>query len=111
MTGKFSRILLCVKAHHTEAAARQLAPHLAAGGYVASFQNGLNEFVIGEVLGLANVVGAFINFGADYLEPGRILFGGRGACVLGELDGAATPRLTALHALLTDFEPAAIMTR
>ena len=110
VTGRFSRILLCVKAHHTEAAARQIAPHLADGGYVASFQNGLNEFVIGRAVGLANVVGAFINFGADYLAPGRILFGGRGACVLGELDGAMTPRLAALHAVLTDFEPDAIMT-
>ena len=110
VTGRFNRILLCVKAHHTDAAARQLAPHLAEGGYVASFQNGLNEFVIGRVLGLPNVIGAFINFGADYLEPGRILFGGRGACVLGELDGAITPRLMALHAVLTTFEPGAIMT-
>ena len=110
VTGQFSRILLCVKAHHTEAAARQLAPHLARGGYVASFQNGLNEFVIGSAVGLPNVVGAFINFGADYLEPGRILFGGRGACVVGELDGAITPRLMALHAVLTAFEPDAITT-
>ncbi len=110
VSGRFNRILLCVKAHHTEIAAQQLAPHLAEGGYVASFQNGLNEFVIGRVIGLPNVIGAFINFGADYLEPGRILFGGRGACVLGELDGAATPRLAALHTLLTAFEPAAVMT-
>ncbi len=109
--GRFGRILLCVKAHHTEAAARQLAPHLAEGGYVASFQNGLNEFVIGRAVGLSNVVGAFINFGADYIAPGRILFGGRGACVLGELDGSSTPRVTALHALLkSDFEPGAIVT-
>jgi 2-dehydropantoate 2-reductase len=108
--GQFGRILLCVKAHHTEAAARQLAPHLAKGGYVASFQNGLNEYVIGRVVGLANVIGAFINFGADYLEPGRILYGGRGACVLGELDGTATPRLAALHATLTGFDPLAITT-
>ena len=47
-------------------------PHLAEGGYVASFQNGLNEFVIGEVVGIENVIGAFINFGADYMAPGRI---------------------------------------
>lgn len=108
--GTFSRILLCVKAHHTEGAARQLASHLAPGGYVASLQNGLNEFVIGEVVGLANVVGAFINFGADYLEPGRILFGGRGAVVLGELDGRTTPRVTALLGLLRAFAPDAIVT-
>jgi 2-dehydropantoate 2-reductase len=110
VTGRFSRILLCVKAHHTEAASRALAPHLAADGYVASFQNGLNEFVIGGVLGIENVIGAFINFGADYMAPGRILYGGRGACVLGEVDGRRSVRVEALHRLLTAFEPEAIVT-
>ncbi len=108
--GWFSRIFLCVKAHHTEAAAQALKPHLAEDGSVASFQNGLNEFVIGAVIGIERVIGAFINFGADYLAPGRILYGGRGACVLGELDGRQTPRLEALHRLLLAFEPGAIMT-
>ena len=108
--GRFSRIFLCVKAHHTEAAARALQPHLAEGGYVASFQNGLNEFVIGEATGIERVIGAFINFGADYMAPGRILYGGRGACVLGELNGQQTPRLEALHRLLLKFEPGAVMT-
>ncbi len=110
VSGRFARILLCVKAHHTEAASRALAPHLAAGAYVASFQNGLNEFVIGSVVGLEAVIGAFINFGADYIAPGRILYGGRGACVLGELDGRRSARVEALHRLLTAFEPEAIVT-
>ena len=108
--GRFGRILLCVKAHHTEAATRALLPHLAEGGYVASFQNGLNEYVIGGVAGLENVLGAFINFGADYLAPGRILYGGRGACVLGEMDGRRSDRVEALHRLLLPFEPNAIVT-
>jgi 2-dehydropantoate 2-reductase len=108
--GRFSRILLCVKAHHTETATRELLPHLAEGGYVASFQNGLNEFVIGEAIGIERVIGAFINFGADYMAPGRVLYGGRGACVLGELDGRQSARLQALHRLLRLFEPGATMT-
>lgn len=108
--GTYDRILLCVKAQHTAAATAQLAPHLAAGGYVASFQNGLNEYVIAETVGMARVVGAFLNFGADYLGPGRITYSGRGAVVLGELDGATTPRLTELHALMRKFEPDAIAT-
>ncbi|MCB8882570.1 2-dehydropantoate 2-reductase [Acidisoma cellulosilytica] len=110
VVGRFSCILLCVKAHHTEAASLALLPHLAEGGYVASFQNGLNEFVIGDVIGISQVIGAFINFGADYLSPGLILYGGRGACVLGEIDGSRTPRVEALHHLLTLFEPGAIVT-
>ena len=38
------------------------------------------------------------------------MFGNRGAVVLGELDGAMTKRLAALHAVMRDFEPDAITT-
>ena len=110
VTGQFDRIILAVKAHHTEAATLTLKPHLAPGGYVASFQNGLNELVIADVVGPANVVGAFVNFGADYLAPGRILYGNRGACVVGEVDGAISQRVTALRDQLATFEPDAIVT-
>jgi len=68
LKGKFDRIFLCVKAHHTEAAAKALLPHVADDGYVVSAQNGLNETVISEVIGEHRVIGCFVNFGADYLE-------------------------------------------
>jgi 2-dehydropantoate 2-reductase len=110
LTGRFKRTLLCVKAQHTEDAARALLPFLAEDGYVVSAQNGLNELVIAKIVGRERTIGAFVNFGADYLEPGRILYGGHGAVVLGELDGKTTPRLAALHRLIKDFEPAAIIT-
>ena len=110
VTGTFGRVLLCVKAHHTPAAMAMLAPHLAPDGYVASFQNGLNELVIAECIGRARTIGAFVNFGADYLEPGVVHFGGRGAFVLGELDGKLTPRLRDLHRLAQVFEPKAELT-
>jgi 2-dehydropantoate 2-reductase len=110
LTGRFTRVLLCVKAQHTEGAARALKPFLAEDGYVVSAQNGLNELTIAGIVGRERTIGAFVNFGADYLEPGRILYGGHGAVVLGELDGKTTPRLTALHRLIKDFEPKAIVT-
>jgi len=109
--GTYRRVFLCVKTHDTEAACRQLLPYLAPDGYVLSLQNGLCERVIAEVCGAQRSMGAFVNFGADWLEPGRILYGNRGAVVVGELDGAATPRVGALHALLRDsFEPDAVLT-
>ena len=108
--GRFERIFLCVKAHHTGDAARALAPHLADDGYVLSLQNGLNELTIAEIVGKPRTVGAFVNFGADYLEPGVVTYGGRGACLLGELDGRTTPRLGALLALMKDFDRDAIIT-
>jgi 2-dehydropantoate 2-reductase len=110
LTGRFKRTLLCVKAQHTDGAARALKPFLAEDGYVVSAQNGLNELTIAGIVGRERTIGAFVNFGADYLEPGRILYGGHGAVVLGELDGKTTPRLTALHRLIKDFEPEAIVT-
>jgi len=99
-----------VKAQHTEAATRALKPHLAADGFVLSAQNGLNELTIARIVGQRRTMGCFVNFGADYLEPGRILHGGRGAVVVGELDGVRTKRLEAMHRLLQDFEPAAVLT-
>lgn len=110
VVGAWSTILLCVKAHHTDAALDGLLPHLAPDGYIASLQNGLNEREIAQRAGLHRTVGAFINFGADVLEPGRIHFGGRGAVVVGELEGGRTERLERLHALLRLFDDGAVMT-
>lgn len=110
VTGIWDKVYLCVKAQHTEDAARALAPHLAPGGYVVSLQNGLCEDIIAGVIGRERVIGAFINFGADWQAPGEILFANHGAVVLGELDGRITERLTALHALLLGFAPHAIVT-
>lgn len=89
-------VLLCVKAMHTEAALAPIAPLLGPESFVVSLQNGLNERVIAEKIGVERTVGAFVNFGADYLAPGRIMYGGTGALYLGELDGSTTPRLRRL---------------
>jgi len=110
LTGSWQRIFLAVKAQHTEAATRTLTAHLAQDGYVLSLQNGLNEPIIQRIIGRDRTIGAFINFGADWIAPGEILFGNRGAVMLGELDGRITPRLEVLHALMRDFEPDAITT-
>jgi 2-dehydropantoate 2-reductase len=108
--GSYERIVLAVKAQHTDAAVRALAPHLKPGGFVLSAQNGLNELAIAKVVGPERTMGCFVNFGADWLEPGRILFGNRGAVVVGEIDGRTRPRTEAMHAILKRFEPNAIMT-
>jgi 2-dehydropantoate 2-reductase len=110
LAGTWRRIFLAVKAQHTEAATRALTPHLAQDGFVLSLQNGLNELIIQRIVGRDRTIGAFVNFGADWLAPGEIIFGNRGAVVLGELDGVITPRLAALHTVMRDFEPDAITT-
>ena len=110
LEGTFDRIVLAVKAHATPTALDALVPHLAGDGFVLSAQNGLNERTIAARVGPERTVGAFVNFGADWQAPGRILYGNRGAVVVGELDGAVRPRTRELHALLALFEPDAVLT-
>jgi 2-dehydropantoate 2-reductase len=108
--GTYERIFLCVKGHHTDGAAKALAPHLAENGYVVSAQNGLNEPVIGRIVGDHRVVGCFVNFGADYLEPGVINYGGRAAVVVGEIDGKTNERIQTIHTMMRQFDENAILT-
>ena len=110
LTGDFDRVFLCVKALHTADAIRTLAPHLAADGYVVSAQNGLNETVIAQTVGADRTIGCFVNFGADYLSPGVVHYSGRGAVVVGELDGADTARIRDLYALMLTFDDRAVLT-
>lgn len=105
LQGRWKRIFLAVKAHHTVQATTQLLPFLAEDGYVLSLQNGLCEPMIAEIVGVHRTIGAFINFYADWQAPGQIHYSNRGAAVIGELDGAMTPRLAALHNDLRHFEP------
>ena len=110
VTGTWDMVFLAVKAQHTEAATRALLPHLSQDGYVLSLQNGLCETIIAPITGRDRVVGAFINYSTDWIGPGEVMFGSRGAVVLGELHGRITPRLLELHALMSEFEPGAITT-
>jgi 2-dehydropantoate 2-reductase len=110
LTGRFSRIVLAVKAHHTVAAVTALQPHLTDDGFVVSAQNGLNERVIAQHLGERRCMGAFVNFGADLSAPGRVLFGNRGAVVIGELDGQQHARTEATLELFRLFDADALLT-
>lgn len=111
LEGTWDTVLLCVKAQASMMACLSLARHLTPEGYVVSLQNGLCERVISAIVGQGRTVGACINFGADMTEPGTVMYGRRGAFVLGELDGTVTPRVQAVHAMVRDaFEPGAVLT-
>ncbi|HSD02620.1 MAG TPA: amidase family protein [Gaiellales bacterium] len=104
LPGELHDVLLAVKAHHTGAAMRTIAPRLAADGYVVSLQNGMNEPEIAAAVGAKRVVGAFVNFGADVVGPGRILRGNRATFKIGELDGSDSERVRRLAADIADAE-------
>ncbi len=96
-------VLLAVKSHHTAEALGEITPRLAPTGIIVSLQNGLSEELIARAIGAERTVGCLVNWAADWTGPGRILHGGHGAFVLGELDGRLTPRVRELAGLLSAF--------
>ncbi|HET6620017.1 MAG TPA: 2-dehydropantoate 2-reductase [Dongiaceae bacterium] len=110
VSGRYKLAFLCVKAHDTEGAIEVLAPFVAEDGCVVSLQNGLNEQVIARRVGEQRTIGAFVNFGADYLSPGNVTYAGHGAVVVGELDGGTTPRIREIHRLMQTFDRKAMLT-
>ncbi len=98
-------VLLAVKSQDTPAALGVLTPRLAREGAIVSMQNGLNEELIAAAVGERRTVGCLVNWAADWTAPGRIVHGGEGALVLGELDGRGSARVTALAKLLAVVAP------
>lgn len=109
LEGTFKLVFLAVKAHHTESAVKRILPHLAEDGVIVSAQNGLNERTIAAFAGAGRTMGCFVNLSGEYLAPGRINYGLRGALVVGELDGGTGERAHFVHGLLKEFDDAAVL--
>lgn len=101
-------VLLAVKGQDTDAALDVIVPKLAPSGAIVSLQNGLNEAVIARRIGPERVVGAFVNFPADYKGPGQILEGAGGNVYLGELDGRQSDRLQRIADFIAPAKPVVI---
>jgi 2-dehydropantoate 2-reductase len=99
------RAAVATKSHHTAAAAELLRGRLAPDGYVVSFQNGLTTGTLSAVVGPERVLASFVNFGADWLEPGLIMQGNVGTFRVGEPSGGLSERVRELAAALPYAEP------
>lgn len=108
LRGPLDMVFLAVKAQHTAEAVRTLLPHLSPESSIVSLQNGLCERVISDLAGSDRTVGCFVNFSADYLEPGLISYGGAGSLYLGELDGRDSPRVRDLQRVMKHWGTAQV---
>lgn len=98
-------VFICTKAQHSQEAIEQVFPLLNEETKVVSFQNGLTDLNIPAHLHVPEPLICFVNFSADYLEPGRILYGGVSSVAIGETNGEMTERLSELKALLNHWGP------
>jgi 2-dehydropantoate 2-reductase len=101
-------VLFCVKTYDTDSAAQLIQPIVGPNTVVFSIQNGIdNDQRIGKVLGPKSVMCAVAQIFSSVEAPGVIAHrsGALAKITLGELDGAASPRV---HRLLAAFQRAGI---
>jgi len=80
--------LVCVKAYHTQDAARLLARHLPHQGRALTLQNGAgNVEALVEALGPQRVLGGITSEGATLLAEGHVRHAGQGQTHLGPAQG------------------------
>ena len=101
-------VLVQTNTTDTAAAAETAAAVLKPAGYALTLQNGVgNVESLAEVLGPGRVLGGLSYHSAAGQGPGHVTHTHAGPTWIGELDGARSPRLKALDALLwrAGFEP------
>lgn len=70
MSGVYDIIFLMTKQQYNAQVVSSLKEHLAADGVLVTFQNGLPEVQIAEILGEERVLGCTVAWGATMLQPG-----------------------------------------
>ncbi len=101
--GPCDLVLVFVKSYHTRQAAASLAPLLGAETVVLTLQNGLgNVDALAEEVPRSHIMAGTTGQGANVLAAGHIHHAGAGETLIGELDGAPTPRLRRLVEALSD---------
>ena len=70
MNGQYDIVFLMTKQQHNAEVVQMLKNYLATDGVLVTFQNGLPEMQIAEVLGEERVLGCTVAWGATLKEPG-----------------------------------------
>lgn len=110
----FDLCLVAVKSYDTEGAVRAMLPHMAEDACFVSVQNGINETALADIVGDRRVLGCVCaRISVELTGPGAIRRSTpRGAADLpavfriGKIDGAVTPRLEEIVALIAHADTA-----
>ncbi|HEU5319683.1 MAG TPA: ketopantoate reductase family protein [Methylomirabilota bacterium] len=108
----FDAVFVAVKSYDTEWATALGVAHLAPGGVVVDFQNGINDHRVAAVAGRERTLGGVVLIGAGLYEPGHAMRTDSGAVgfKIGEHDGRDSARARALVALMEDVAPTRLTT-
>ncbi len=100
LEGPLGIVFLACKSQDTVEAVKGFRDKLGEDDFVVSLQNGMNESIIGDLIGIERVVGAIPDYGGALVDPGHIEFVHPGPSYVGELDGSITPRVQEAQRLL-----------
>ena len=70
MEGVYDVVLVLVKQTYNEICFKQLKPHVNDKTVLCTLQNGLPEMALADEFGKERVLGAPVNWGATWIEPG-----------------------------------------
>ena len=96
-------VLLAAKSYDTRWMVELIKPYLEDDGVVVGMQNGMNDEAIASIVGTGRTLGCVLELSAEVFTPGLVQRNTTHASTwlgFGELDGAVTPRLKALEAMM-----------
>ncbi len=102
--GQVECVIIGVKLWDTEAAGHAVLPMLGPQTIVVSLQNGVEcDEILAKIIEPPHLVGGTASIASSIARPGVIEhLGSMQRMVIGELDGAASPRIDALHRALSE---------
>jgi 2-dehydropantoate 2-reductase len=101
LAGPLEAVFLACKSQDTREAVEGFRHLLADDAFVVSLQNGMNEDLIGEMIGIERVIGAIPDYGGALVDPGHLEFVHPGPAYVGELDGSVTDRVREVQRLMS----------
>lgn len=101
----FDIVFLAVKSNDDRWMAEFIKPYLREDGVIVGTQNGMNDDTIAEIVGRGRTVGCAMELSAEIFTPGLVKRNTTRKTTwfaVGELDGASTPRLREIGAILSN---------
>ena len=105
LSGSFDAVLLVTKAYDLPHAAASILPYLAPQGLAVCLQNGVCIDTLANIVGRERAAAAVVTWSSTMRGEAELEITGKGAFVLGRMDGRIDESLTALKTALDCMAP------
>jgi 2-dehydropantoate 2-reductase len=113
MEGTFDLVIYLAKSTYDDAALPSILPHLGKESTLLTLQNGIPEEKVASYVGRERTVGGAVGWAAEFTRPGISCLTSHPDqmdYVIGEMDGAITPRIEMVRSVLDHAGQASVST-